>query len=111
MMRVLVTGHDGYIGQVLMPLLQAAGHEAVGLDSFLFRGCALGDEPPEGDALERDVRALTAQALLGYEAVIPLAAVSNDPIGELTPDCTFSINPRAAARVARLARAAGVERF
>jgi nucleoside-diphosphate-sugar epimerase len=109
--RVLVTGHDGYIGQVLMPLLRERGHDAVGLDSFLFRGCALGDEPPLGDAIERDVRDLTVDELEGFEAVIQLAAVSNDPIGELNPDCTYAINHRAAVHTARLARAAGVERF
>jgi nucleoside-diphosphate-sugar epimerase len=109
--RVLVTGHDGYIGQVLMPLLRQRGHDAVGLDSFLFRGCALGAEPEQNGAIDRDVRDLAVDDLVGYEAVIQLAAVSNDPIGELNPDCTYAINHRAAVHTARLARAAGVERF
>lgn len=110
-MKVLVTGHDGYIGCVLVPLLEAAGHDVVGLDSRLFRGCSLAGEPPVVEALEKDVRDLTAEDLTGFDAVVHLAAVSNDPIGDLNPGCTYGINHMASVRTAQLAKRAGVERY
>jgi nucleoside-diphosphate-sugar epimerase len=112
MKRVLVTGHDGYIGCVLVPLLQDAGHEVVGLDSGLFAGCSLGDEPPRPtETIDKDIRDIDIGDFAGIDAVVHLAAVSNDPIGNLNPDCTYAINHRASVRTAELARAAGVERF
>jgi nucleoside-diphosphate-sugar epimerase len=113
-MRVLLTGHDGYIGTILVPLLRADGHQVVGVDSFLFgdRQCALGPEwaTPQ-EILRRDIRDLDRGDLEGVDAVIHLAAISNDPLGDLTPDTTYDINHRATTRLARLAKAAGVERF
>jgi nucleoside-diphosphate-sugar epimerase len=108
----LVTGHDGYIGQVLVPLFRAAGHVVVGLDSLLFEGCLFGSEGSKPDGLIRkDVRAVTPGDLEGFDAVVHLAAISNDPLGDLNPDCTFDINWRATAALGRAAKAAGVTRF
>lgn len=112
MARVLVTGHDGYIGSVLTPMLVAAGHDVVGLDSFLYRGCGLGADPEPGvPVLERDVRDVTAGDLRGFDAVLHLAAISNDPLGDYRPETTFEINHLATTRLAERAKAAGVERF
>jgi nucleoside-diphosphate-sugar epimerase len=108
--RVLVTGSQGYIGTVLMPLLRAAGCEAVGLDTGYFSDCTLAPTA-DGQVLARDVRMLVPADLAGFQAVIHLAALSNDPLGNLDPDLTYDINHRASVRLAELARAAGVARF
>jgi len=111
-MRVMVTGRDGYIGQVLVPLFRAAGHEVVGLDSLLFEGCTFGPEGPGADRLIRkDIRTVEAADLEGIDAVVHLAAISNDPLGDLNPECTFDINWRATASLGRVAKEAGVSRF
>lgn len=110
-MRVFVTGHDGYIGTVLVPLLERAGHDVTGLDSHLFRGCSLGGEPETGRSAPVDVRDLTAADLEGFDAVMHLAGISNDPLGNLNADTTYDINHRASVHVAAIAKAAGVERF
>ena len=110
-MRVLVTGWDGYIGAAMLPLLQAAGHDVVGLDSRLFEGCDLGPYRPQAPALRCDLRDVVPAQLRGFDAVIHLAAISNDPLGNLNPDCTFDINHRASVRLALCAREAGVRRF
>ena len=111
-MRVMVTGHDGYIGQVLVPLFRAAGHEVVGLDSLLFEGCTFGPEGPGPDRLIRkDIRTVEAADLEGIDTVVHLAAISNDPLGDLNPECTFDINWRATASLGRVAKGAGVSRF
>jgi nucleoside-diphosphate-sugar epimerase len=110
-MKVLVTGHDGYIGRVMVPLLQAAGHSVVGLDSGLYTGCALGEEPPVVPALRVDVRDVARADLEGFDAVIHLAALSNDPVGDLDPSATYAVNYEASVRLAALAREAGVSRF
>ena len=109
--RVLVTGHDGYIGTVLTPMLTTAGHDVVGLDSRLFDGCTLGELPPQVPAMDMDLRDVGPSELEGFEAVIHLAGISNDPLGDLEPDVTYEINHRASVRLAELAREAGVERF
>jgi nucleoside-diphosphate-sugar epimerase len=109
--RVLVTGHNGYIGCALVPLLQEAGHEVVGLDNYLYEACTFGDEVEAIPALRKDVRDVEPADLEGFEAVIHLAAISNDPVGDLNPDTTYEINHRAASRLAALAKAAGVSRF
>lgn len=112
-MRVLVTGHHGYIGSVLVPMLVAAGHEVVGLDSDFFAPCLLpGQDPgPEVPSLARDLRDVSREDLQGCDAVAQLAALSNDPLGNLDPELTFEINQAATLRLARLAKEAGVERF
>lgn len=110
-MRVLVTGHDGYIGTVLTPLLLAAGHDVVGLDSYLFHDCTLGEQVPDVPAIRKDVRDVTLDDLEGIEAVCHLAAISNDPLGNLNPELTYDINARATATLGRLAKQAGVSRF
>jgi nucleoside-diphosphate-sugar epimerase len=110
-MRVLVTGHNGYIGCSLVPLLQAAGHEVVGLDNYLYETCTFGHDLADPPALRKDVRDVELGDLAGFGAVIHLAAISNDPVGDLDADTTYEINHRAASRLARLAKQAGVERF
>lgn len=110
-MKVLVTGHDGYIGTVLVPMLQEAGHEVAGIDSYLFGDCLFGHSPSEPPSLHLDIRDVDESHLSGFDAVIHLAAVSNDPLGDLHPEATLAINHRATVRVATAAKAAGVERF
>ena len=111
-MRVLVTGHDGYIGAVMVPMLRDAGHEVVGLDAYLFEGCVFGHTGTRDVAsLRCDIRDVRAVDLEGFDAIIHLAALSNDPLGDLNPECTYEINHRAAVRLARLAKGAGVSRF
>jgi nucleoside-diphosphate-sugar epimerase len=110
-MRVLVTGHQGYIGTVLVPLLTEAGHDVTGLDTGLFDPCVLGPEPARVPALRMDVRDVRAEQCRGYDAVIHLAALSNDPLGNLDPELTYDINYRSTVALARAARAAGVRRF
>ncbi len=111
LVRVLVTGHQGYIGSVLTPMLQERGMDVVGLDIGLFEDCVLGPRPKAAPALHMDVRDVLAEDLLGFDAVCHLAAISNDPVGDLNPDTTYSINYHASVALARAARAAGVKRF
>lgn len=110
--RLLVTGHRGYIGTVLVPMLLDLGYEVVGVDSDLYRGCDFGAGPPDRvPTLTADVRDLRPADLAGVEAVIHLAALSNDPLGDLNPAVTDEINRAASVRLARLARDAGVSRY
>jgi nucleoside-diphosphate-sugar epimerase len=110
-MRVLLTGHKGYIGAVAGPLLRSAGHAVVGLDTDLFAGCDFGTALDEVKDLRKDIRDLTKQDLEGFDAVVHLAALSNDPLGNLNPGLTFDINHKASVCLAELAKAAGVKRF
>lgn len=111
-MKVLVAGDRGYIGAVLVPFLRAAGHQADGYDLGLYEGCDLGPAlPPGGDRARMDMRDATAAELAGYDAVVCLAALSNDPLGDLNPDATYSVNLEGTLRLARAAKAAGVPRF
>jgi len=110
-MRVLVTGHAGYIGTVLVPMLLERGHVVMGLDTFLYERCGIGRRPVPLPALRMDTRDVGATHLGGFDAVIDLAAISNDPLGDLNADTTFDINHRGTVNVARAAREAGVERF
>jgi nucleoside-diphosphate-sugar epimerase len=114
-MRVLLTGHQGYLGSVMAPVLAAAGHEVIGLDSGLFADCVLGPVPVDPPGLAIDLRDLSAEtlapALDGLDAVIHLAALSNDPLGHLAPDLTYDINHHASVTLARIAKDAGVGRY
>jgi len=112
-MRVLVTGHRGYIGTVMTPMLLAAGHDVVGYDSDLYRRCtyAAGGEVAEVPTIDKDTRDIERADLEGFDAVIHLAALSNDPLGNLNPRITYEINHEAVVRTARLAKEAGVGRF
>lgn len=111
-MRVLLSGHNGYIGSVATRVLEEAGHTVVGLDAGYYADCTLpGTEEPTRLTIRRDIRDLTTADLVGCEAVVHLAALSNDPLGELMPQWTDDINCQAAIRLARLARQAGTRRF
>jgi nucleoside-diphosphate-sugar epimerase len=110
-MKILVTGHDGYIGTVLTPFMQAAGHEVVGLDLGLFSECAYGEVPSVPTLEVGDVRDVRAEHLEGFDAVMHLAAISNDPVGDLNADVTYAINHRASVSLAAEAKKAGVPRF
>ena len=110
-MKVLVTGHQGYLGTVMVPLLHAAGHDVVGLDNGYFADCVLGATPAEPPCLAVDLRDVTIDQLRGFDAVVHLAALSNDPLGALAPDITYDVNHHASVRLARLAKDAGVGRF
>jgi nucleoside-diphosphate-sugar epimerase len=109
--RVLVTGHLGYIGAVMVPAFVEAGHEVVGLDTGYYTGSVHGPAPAEVPAIDVDLRDVTRDHLEGVDAVVHLAALSNDPLGDLAPEHTHAINHHASTRLARLAKEAGVERF
>ena len=111
-MRVLLTGHDGYIGHVLTPMLLERGHQVTGVDSCLYEGCGF----PTGKTLDvpllrKDIRDVTLEELRGFDAVAHLAGISNDPLGDLAPQTTYDINYEASVRLAKLAKQAGVSRF
>ena len=110
-MRVLVTGHDGYIGTVLVPMFQAAGHEVVGLDSGLFEDCIFGKDVPKIAAIRKDLRDVKVSDLASFDAIVHLAGLSNDPLGDLNPALTSDVNHLASVRLARLAKEARVARF
>jgi nucleoside-diphosphate-sugar epimerase len=109
--RILVTGHNGYLGSVMAPVLRCAGYEVVGLDTGYFRACTLGTHTTSVPEISKDLRALEPSDLAGFEAVIHLAALSNDPIGNLNPNWTREINAEGTLRLAEMAKAAGVRRF
>ena len=111
-MRVLVAGDRGYIGAVMVPFLREAGHQVDGLDVGLYEGCDFGAAPAGiGTRPERDIRDAEASQLAGYDAVICLAALSNDPVGHLNPAATYSINLEGTLHLARAAKQAGIKRF
>lgn len=110
-MKVLVTGHLGYIGVEMVSTLRAAGHEVVGLDTGLFDECDFLSAPDAVPTLRMDLRDVTAQDLKGVDAVAHLGALSNDPLGDLNPQITYDINQHASIRLARAAKEAGVKRF
>jgi nucleoside-diphosphate-sugar epimerase len=113
MMRVLLTGHLGYIGTVLVPMLVKAGHDVVGMDSDLYSTCtySAGGEMSQVPTILKDTRDVSADDLAGFDGIIHLAALSNDPLGDLKPDLTDDINHRASVRLAELAKKVGVRRF
>lgn len=110
-MRILVTGHNGYIGTVLVPMLQANGHQVMGLDSDLYARCTFGDSVPKISEMREDLRDIEAADLDGFDAIIHLAALSNDPLGNLNPKLTYEINHQATLRLAELAKQVGISRF
>jgi nucleoside-diphosphate-sugar epimerase len=110
-MRVLVTGHKGYIGSVMVPMLQKAGHDVVGIDSDLYRNSTYGDSLPVVKEIIKDIRDLEKQDLAGIDGVIHLAGLSNDMLGDLNPDLTYQINHAASVRLAAMAKDLGIERY
>jgi nucleoside-diphosphate-sugar epimerase len=110
-MRVLLTGSKGYIGTLAVPMLRAAGHHVTGLDIGLFDQCDFGEAPEEVPEIAKDLRDLSLSDLRGFDAIVHLAALSNDPLGNLDASLTYDINYSASVRLAKLAQAAGVERF
>ncbi len=110
-MRVLVTGHKGYIGTVLTPMLLERGYEVLGLDSDLFEECTFGSPPVEVPEICKDIRDVEITDLDGVDAIMHLAGLSNDPLGDLDPQLTHEINYLASVRLAMLAKQAGIQRF
>ncbi len=110
-MKVLVTGHKGYIGTILVPMLQDQGHKVHGLDNDLFRNCTFGGLHQIIPETIKDIRDIDISDVEGFDAVIHLAGLSNDPLGNLNPELTFQINHQASVRLAKLAKSSGVERF
>src|SRR6266705_2695884 len=110
-MRILLTGHKGYIGAVAVSMLRSAGHEVIGLDVDLFEGCDFGDGLRNIPEIRKDIRDLTASDLEGFDAVVHFAALSNDPLGNLDSNLTFDVNHKASVHLAELAKQAGVKRF
>jgi nucleoside-diphosphate-sugar epimerase len=110
--KIMVAGDRGYIGAVLVPFLRAAGHEVSGFDLRLYEGCDLGPGPDDtGTGPPRDLRDADPGELTGFDAVVCLAALSNDPLGHLNPAATYSVNLEGTLRLARAATQAGVQRF
>jgi nucleoside-diphosphate-sugar epimerase len=109
--RILVTGHAGYIGAVMVPRLREEGFAVTGLDTFYFEGCDLGELPGQIPELRVDLRDVSAGDMAGFDAIIHLGALSNDPLGDLQPALTEEINHAASVRLARAAKLAGVRRF
>lgn len=110
-MRVLVTGHKGYVGIVMVPMLQAEGYEIVGLDNDFYVEPKLKENIPEVPYIRKDIRDIESSDLKGYDAVIHLAALSNDPLGYFNPEITYSINHHASFNLAKLAKKVGIQRF
>jgi len=110
-MKVLLTGHRGYIGTVAAEMVHSAGHEVTGLDTDLFTGCDFGKAGPAIPEIKKDIRQLALSDLRGFDAVLHLAALSNDPLGNLDSDLTYDINHRASVKLAELAKKASVKRF
>ncbi len=110
-MRVLVDGDRGYLGSVLAPFFQAAGHEVVGLDAGWYDGCDFGPVPTGYEQRTGDIREARPEDLAGFDAVVHLAAISNDPVGHLNPSATYSVNADGAGHMATVAKQAGVTRF
>ncbi|HXX31671.1 MAG TPA: SDR family oxidoreductase [Myxococcaceae bacterium] len=110
-MKILLTGSSGYIGTVMGPFLQKAGHEVIGLDTDLYRRSTFGTWREAIPTRAGDIREVQAKDLRGFDAVVHLAALSNDPLGDLNPQLTYDINHLASVRLAALAKEAGVSRF
>ena len=110
-MRVLVTGHNGYIGSVMVKEFEKHGHDVTGLDTYYYQDCALGASEPDIKAIRKDVRDVKPSDLAGFDAIAHLAGLSNDPLGELKSDWTWEINYHGTLNLAKAAKEAGVQRF
>jgi nucleoside-diphosphate-sugar epimerase len=110
-MKVLVTGHRGYVGVEMVPALRAAGHEVVGLDAGFYDACDFTAPPDQVPEIDVDLRDVTADHLRGFDGVVHLAALSNDPLGDIDSGLTYDINLHASVRLAEAAREAGASRF
>jgi nucleoside-diphosphate-sugar epimerase len=110
-MNVIVTGHKGFIGTIMVPMLQAAGHKVRGIDSDLYRNSTYGTPPAKVDEIIKDVRDVEKSDLEGADAIVHLAALSNDMLGDLNPDMTYEINHKASVRIAAMAKEIGIPRF
>jgi nucleoside-diphosphate-sugar epimerase len=110
-MKILLTGSRGYIGTVMAPMMVRAGHDVVGLDTDLYRRSTFGPWKEAIQTVVKDVRSVEAADLRGFDAVVHLAALSNDPLGDLNPQLTYDINHVASVRLAQVAKSAGVTRF
>jgi nucleoside-diphosphate-sugar epimerase len=111
-MRVMVTGHRGYIGTVLVDRIKQAGHAVVGVDTELYEDCTFGSKKEVGIAtINKDIRELSPADLEGIEAIAHLAGICNDPLGDLLPETTYDINHAATIRLAKIAKSSGVRRF
>lgn len=110
-MKVLLTGHKGYIGTVLVPMLLDKGHEVMGIDSDLYQQSTFGEGIPEIPELKKDIRDVEASDLVGFDAMLHLAGLSNDPLGNLNPQLTYEINHLASVRLAKLSKEVGISRY
>ncbi len=111
-MRILVTGSEGYLGSLLAPTLLRDGHDVVGIDTGYFRsGWLYNTHLPSPETLEKDVRKLTLEDLQGFDAVVHMGELSNDPLGDLIGEVTYDVNHKGSVRLAELAKSAGVQRF
>jgi nucleoside-diphosphate-sugar epimerase len=110
-MRILVTGHHGYVGSVVAPALRDAGNQVVGLDTFYYSGCDFGAPADFEPVLSLDVRDVRPDDLVSFDAIVHLAALSNDPLGDFNPNWTYSLNRDGTISLARAAKEAGVQRF
>jgi nucleoside-diphosphate-sugar epimerase len=110
-MKILLTGHNGYIGAVAAPMFTEAGHDVTGLDTDLYAQCDFASGPSEVRQIRKDLRDIEPSDLKGFDAIMHLAALSNDPLGNLNPQLTYDINHLASVRLARCAKSAGVSRF
>ncbi len=110
-MRLLVTGSHGYIGTVLTPMLKSCGHDVVGLDSDLYKDCTFGEWVSDIQCIKKDIRDVESSDLEGFDAILHLAGLSNDPLGDLNPELTFEINHKASVHLAELAKKIGIPRF
>jgi nucleoside-diphosphate-sugar epimerase len=110
-MRILVTGHNGYIGAVMVPFLQRHGHHVTGLDTYFFEDCEMAGVTEADAVIRKDIREVRAADMDGFDAVFHLAGLSNDPMGNLNPQITYDINAEATLHLGQAAKAAGVARF
>jgi nucleoside-diphosphate-sugar epimerase len=110
-MKVLVTGSQGYIGTILVPMLIEKGHEVIGFDTDYYKRCTFSGEVPDNDFIKKDIRDIQREDIEGFDAIIHLAGLSNDPLGDYRPELTKDINQKASVRLAMLAKEGGIKRF